>query len=76
MVMRLTLERPTRMSWVVTDVLGRTLARGDEGLVPAGTREVAWSGHDRQGRASGPGVYWVRVVLDGRSSSRAVVRLQ
>ena len=50
----------------VYDVGGREVAEVMTGRVSEGEHEVSWDGSDARGVACGSGVYFVRVVLDGR----------
>jgi flagellar hook assembly protein FlgD len=48
---------------------------GFRGIGRAGANAVRWNGRDDQGRKASPGVYYYRLVSDGRSASRKVVLL-
>jgi len=49
---------------------------GFRGIGRAGANAVRWNGSDDRGRRVGPGVYYYRLVSDGRSASRKVVLLK
>ena len=60
----------------VLDVAGarrRVLANG---VYSAGRQSVGWDGRDEAGHAVPPGLYLVRMLADGRSSTLKVVRTQ
>jgi hypothetical protein len=51
----------------VFDVAGRRVASLAQGPFAAGVHRAPWDGRDEQGRRLGAGVYFVRMVLPGRS---------
>jgi hypothetical protein len=59
----------------VLDVRGRVVATLLDRAVVPGELPLRWDGHDLHGRSAGPGVYWVRVVADGRTEGERFVRL-
>jgi len=74
--LRYTLSRPGFVLLEVLDVQGarvRTLAREAR---EAGPNEVAWDGTDDRGRALPSGVYWARLVAEGRTLRRTVLRMR
>jgi YVTN family beta-propeller protein len=70
------LARPGVVEVAVYDVLGRRtrdlVARGP---MAAGAHSATWSGDTDGGRPAAPGVYFVRLEIDGRAWRRAVVRM-
>jgi hypothetical protein len=70
------LARSGRADLAVLDAAGRhvrTLAAGD---FAAGAHRVAWNGLDDAGRATAPGLYFVRLSANGEVASRRLVRVQ
>ncbi len=51
----------------------RTLARATLG---AGAHAIAWDGRDAAGRATTPGLYWVRLAAGGQSVTRRLARIE
>ncbi len=48
---------------------------GFRGIGQAGANAVRWNGCDDQGRKASAGVYYYRLLSDGRAASRKVVLL-
>lgn len=71
----LTLELPRRslVRATVHDVLGREVRRIADGPRESGVQGVAWDGRDAKGHAAAPGLYLVRVDVNGERFSRRVV---
>ena len=59
----------------VFDAAGKRVT-GFSGIARVGANTVRWDGRDDQGRKASPGVYYYRLVSDGRSASRKVVLLK
>jgi hypothetical protein len=60
----------------VFDPAGRSVRTLWSGSLAHGrTLSAAWDGGDQRGHASGPGVYWVALTCQGRTSSIRVVTL-
>ncbi len=60
----------------VLAVDGREVARLAAGVWAAGPHDVAWTGHDLEGRATPSGIYFVRLAADGRIETRRIVRIR
>ena len=60
----------------VLDARGALVRRLDEGPLAAGRRGVTWDGSDAAGRPLPGGLYFVRLVVDGRVSTRKVTLLR
>ena len=60
----------------IFDAGGRLVRRLFEGVAEPGTHTTVWNGRNDAGTPTPPGVYWVRVQLDGNSVSQRVVRLR
>lgn len=60
----------------VHDLAGRVVATLHRGMLPAGTREFAWSGLDRAGRAVPSGLYLVRLRAAGHEWVQRVTRVE
>ena len=67
------LARPARVELEVHDLVGRRVATIHRGALPAGTRVFSWNGRDANGSRAANGVYFVRLVTDGRVTARKVV---
>jgi hypothetical protein len=52
---------------VVVDVAGRRVRELTPGLLEPGTHRIRWDGRDAAGRDAGAGVFFVKLVLDGRT---------
>lgn len=67
------MPREARASVAVFDVMGREVARLAEGVRPAGPQVVVWelAGHDSP--SPSPGLYFVRLQLEGTALVRRVV---
>jgi immune inhibitor A len=66
-------EMPARLS--IMDLQGREVAVLVEGVMPAGTHRVAWSGATTLGPAPS-GLYFARLAAGGRVLSQRLIRLQ
>jgi hypothetical protein len=73
---RVALDRTRDVALHIYDVRGaRVRAHGDAPLA-AGTRIVEWDGRDDTGRDTGAGLYFYRIVIDGRERRGKLVRLR
>jgi flagellar hook assembly protein FlgD len=72
---RIALAVPTagRATIECLDVQGRRVARLDAS-VDSGASVVSWDGRDDAGLRVAPGVYFVRVTVDGRTTTARLVR--
>ncbi len=62
---------------LVEDVAGRRVATLIDGKLPAGRHEIIWDGRLKSGEAAPPGVYFYRLIVDGkRSTARRLVLLR
>lgn len=68
------LPRPAETWLRVHDVTGRLVRTLRDGTLPAGEHREAWDGNDDAGRPVAAGVYFLRLVADGRSTGKRVVR--
>ena len=68
----LALPQPGRVRLTIHDARGREVARLVDAELPAGERDVVWDGRDAAGRALASGVYFARLVCDGRLSMTKV----
>ncbi len=59
----------------VFDVAGRRVRTLRDGALPAGRQEIVWNGDDDAGRATGAGIYFLRVSIPGDATTVRVVRL-
>lgn len=62
-----TLARAARVEVRVHDLAGRLVRRIDEGRLAAGRHRATWDGRGSDGQAMNPGLYFVRLDVDGRS---------
>jgi flagellar hook assembly protein FlgD len=60
----------------VYDVQGRRLVALVDDARSAGIHRVAWDGTTASGRVAPGGVYFVRLVTDGGTETRRVVRMR
>jgi hypothetical protein len=71
------LAQPSRVEWVVFDVLGREVRVVSRGSVwPAGVQHAAWDGRRDDGGVAGAGLYFARLRVAGASFTRPVVKLR
>lgn len=70
------LERRTSVGWGVYDAQGRVLAAATPRELDPGRHRFEWNGRDRSGREAGAGVFWLRLVRDGVTETRRIVRLK
>jgi len=73
---RLSVPRPMELSLEVYDIGGRLVRVLLRGTEPAGERSVAWDGRDDSGQRVRSGIFYARLVADGRTIDRSVVSLQ
>ncbi len=71
---RISLEAGGRARLDIFDVAGRRVRGLLDAVLPAGSREVVWRGDDCAGNPAPPGVYFVRLAVDGGNITRKVVR--
>jgi hypothetical protein len=64
-----TLPRAGRVAFDVLDVSGRRVAQFAPVDAPAGPGRAAWNGTTDGGARARPGVYFVRMMFDGRASA-------
>ncbi len=72
--LRFELAAPLPYEVTVFDAAGKRVT-AFRGIGRAGANAVRWDGRDDQDRKARPGVYYYRLVSDGRSASRQVVLL-
>jgi subtilisin family serine protease len=68
---RFLLARPGRVNLRLYDARGRLVASLDGGWRPAGVQGITWQGRDGEGRDLPSGVYYGRLLLDGRAVGAA-----
>jgi len=59
----------------VYDIQGRMVKRLVNGWLPAGHHSVTWDGTDGDGRRTGAGVYFTRIVANGLRAGQRLVKL-
>jgi hypothetical protein len=59
------LARPARVALSVFDVAGRAVRRFERGVESAGRHVATWDARGDDGRAARPGLYFVRLDVDG-----------
>lgn len=75
-IVAFTLPRATVARVDVHDLRGARVRVLFAGPAAAGAHELAWNGCDDRRRALPPGVYFVRLVADGRDATRRIVLLR
>lgn len=73
LLVTLDLPRRSRVRASVHDVLGRQVRAIEDGFRDSGVQGVAWDGRDASGRPAPPGLYLVRVDINGERIARRVV---
>jgi hypothetical protein len=68
--------RPSKVSLVVYDVLGKQVRALVDASVGAGYHRAAWDGNDDAGRALSAGTYYVHMEAPGFSETRSLVLLR
>ena len=61
---------------LVYDASGAEVRALRDGVLAAGPHEVVWDGGDERGRATSPGVYFVRLDALGRQATIKIMRLR
>ncbi len=74
-VLRFTLPAASTVRLDIVDVSGRVVATLAEGAYEAGEHTMAWDGQDASGRASAPGLYFVRLHTASGDRTSRLVRL-
>lgn len=69
------LTRPVRMKLDLFDVLGRTVAVLQDGMLGPCACQIDWDGRTADGRRLSDGVYWVALRTGGGSQVRKLVRV-
>jgi len=72
---RYELPSPGRVRLAIVDVRGRVLRHFPERVAAAGALDTSWDGNDDRGTRVRPGVYYVRLEINGNSASGKVVVL-
>jgi hypothetical protein len=67
------LARAASVELEVHDLVGRRITTLHHGTLPAGTRVFTWDGRDSNGSRAANGIYFVRLVQDGKITARKVV---
>lgn len=75
-VIRYGLPGASPVSLRIYSAAGKLVRTLSHGMQPAGTYGVAWNGCDDAGRAVGRGVYYCRLVADGFTAERKLVKLE
>ena len=70
------LPKEAQVSAKVFDVAGRVVRSFGEGPVAAGWHVLSWNLADESGQRVGPGLYFVRLSVDGRTMMRHVTVLR
>jgi hypothetical protein len=70
------LARPGRVSLAIFDAAGRRVRDLVDGVSPAGLHETPWDGRDRTGARVASGVYFAKLVADGRLDAVKMVILR
>jgi flagellar hook assembly protein FlgD len=60
----------------VHDVAGREVRRLQDAVQAAGDHEVVWNGEDNRSQRVARGVYWIRLSVDDRNTSRKMLLLR
>jgi len=76
LALRFVLPRAASMRMAIYDVTGRRVRELASGARPAGEQRIAWDLRDQRGRAVGPGLYFARLEVEGRSLTRKIVTLE
>jgi hypothetical protein len=71
---RFSLERPAAARLTVFDVAGRRIAVLVDGVLPAGSHAVTWSGRSDRGAGTPGGVYFYRLETDEGPETRKMIR--
>lgn len=74
--MGFTLSEPSATDLGVYDTAGRRVRTLSSGRLPAGHHPYTWDGADAAGVHVRPGVYFVRLVVDGRAYVRRIAMLR
>lgn len=67
------LPRAAHVSARVLDIMGRQVRLIEDGERASGVQAIAWDGHDALGRRAAPGLYMVRLELNGERFARRVM---
>jgi flagellar hook assembly protein FlgD len=71
---QLELSRATTLEVVIYDASGRRVRRLLHGSSEAGRHALVWDGSDDRGRATKPGVFFVRASAAGALATRRLTR--
>ena len=71
--MHFTLPRPGNVRLAIYDAAGRAVRGLVDGAQPAGDQDRTWDLRDAAGHEVGPGLYFARLVVEGREHVRRVV---
>lgn len=70
---RFTLQQPTAVSIIISDMLGHTVATPVSTLLPAGEHNIVWDGHTSAGEALLSGTYIYTLQSNGRLHSHPLI---
>lgn len=71
----LDLDRTADVSLTVYDLSGRVVRKLVDGPLAAGRHRVSWDGRDQRGSRVASGMYFLRALTEGRSTTRRIIRL-
>ena len=72
-IFRFAVPRDARVRLALFDVSGREVCALKDGEIEAGEYSIPWGGRDGAGRTFKSGIYFIRLVIDGRSLTRRFV---
>lgn len=75
-VINFSLDRSTKVSLEIFNILGQKVVTLSNRLYPAGSHQVVWDGRDQQGREVASGVYLARMKSDENSSHHKMVLMR
>jgi C1A family cysteine protease len=70
------IPEPARVELLIHDVGGRVVRRLVEAELPADDHTAVWDGRDDAGEAVGSGIYFYRLMADGRELARKMILLR
>ncbi|MBD3162652.1 MAG: hypothetical protein GF346_09795 [Candidatus Eisenbacteria bacterium] len=73
---RFDMPRAGKAELSVLDVGGRRIALVDRGFRTTGMQQIWWDGRTSSGRRLSPGIYWLRLDVDGDHANQRLVRIR
>jgi hypothetical protein len=73
---KFSVDRSSEISLDIYNILGQNVTTLVSGLYSAGLHTIIWNGTDRTGNEVASGVYFARLIAEGRNATRKMILLR